>query len=468
MRIFKLFSTIACLLLLVCEEAAAQSAIYACGHIRRHREVAIDNLRNSGYTTVILFNVTVEPDGTLTTDYNWSTQTPAEAGGIICKDGEYVFDEYQPFYKDDVRMIMTAPTSVQRLEICIGGWTNGSYGNIKKLVESQGTDKESILYRNFKALKEALPLVEAVNNDQEQDYDVESAIAFHKMMYSLGYKTTIAPYTRKAYWQQMVEELNGENEICDRVYLQMYGGGASNTPSNWQVFGDVPMYVGFDCEANSNRTAMTNSFNRWAETENIEGGFLWNYNSEDRNHNQWAANINRIFNHNTIENPAAIVYENSNFKGYSVELAEGTYNQSQLAVMGIAARDISSFKLYDGYKITLFTSPEPDSNSQEWTESVERLDSEWNNKACSLKIESSEAKVTSISNENTEISYDGKVITLKGISREDAIRIYDIYGRLIFEDKQPYEPYYISADKFSEGIYIVKAAGKTLKIKTGQ
>lgn len=72
----------------------AQSAIYACGHIRRTRETAIPNLKNSGYTTAILFNVNVEKDGSLTTDYSWDSQTPAEAGGIICQNGEYVFDRY--------------------------------------------------------------------------------------------------------------------------------------------------------------------------------------------------------------------------------------------------------------------------------------------------------------------------------------------------------------------------------------
>lgn len=100
----------------------AQSAIYACGHIRRTRETAITNLKNSGYTTAILFNVNVENDGSLTTDFSWDTQTAAEAGGIICQNGEYVFDKYQPYYIDDVKSLVTQPTSINRLEICIGGW----------------------------------------------------------------------------------------------------------------------------------------------------------------------------------------------------------------------------------------------------------------------------------------------------------------------------------------------------------
>ena len=89
----------------------AQSAIYACGHIRRTRETAIPNLKNSGYTTAILFNVNVEKDGSLTTDYSWDSQTPAEAGGIICQNGEYVFDRYQPHYVDDIKSLVTQPTT---------------------------------------------------------------------------------------------------------------------------------------------------------------------------------------------------------------------------------------------------------------------------------------------------------------------------------------------------------------------
>ena len=71
------------ILLATAADLCAQSAIYACGHIRRTRTQAIEKLCYSGYTTAILFNVNVEDDGSLTTDFNWSTQQAAEAGGII-------------------------------------------------------------------------------------------------------------------------------------------------------------------------------------------------------------------------------------------------------------------------------------------------------------------------------------------------------------------------------------------------
>ena len=109
------------------------SGIYVGGHIRRNRPNTISTLRNSGFTYVILFNVHVESDGTLTTD-----------GETIVKNGEYVFAKTQPHYQEDVANLKTAPTSIQRVEICIGGWGNTSYDNIKKLVNSNGTGSSSL------------------------------------------------------------------------------------------------------------------------------------------------------------------------------------------------------------------------------------------------------------------------------------------------------------------------------------
>ena len=122
------------------------SGIYAGGHIRRGRPDTITKLRNSGFTYLILFNVNVEADGTLTTD-----------GETICKDGVYIFNQTQPHYQEDIANLKAEHSSIKRIEICIGGWGNSSYSNIRNLVNSQGTTSTSILYRNFKALKEAVP-----------------------------------------------------------------------------------------------------------------------------------------------------------------------------------------------------------------------------------------------------------------------------------------------------------------------
>ena len=186
------------------------SGVYVGGHIRRERPGTITTLRNSGFTYVILFNVHVDPDGTLKTD-----------GETICKDGVYVFQKTQPYYQQDVANLKTPPTSISRIDICIGGWGNDSYTNIKNLVNSQGTGSSSILYRNFKALKEAVPEIDAVNNDIEQDYDVDTGAKFHIMMYDLGYKTTLAPYTNMNYWTSLCSKIRASRpRAVDRVMIQ--------------------------------------------------------------------------------------------------------------------------------------------------------------------------------------------------------------------------------------------------------
>lgn len=435
---------------LVCSvsETYSQSAIYACGHIRRTREFAIDNLRSSGYTTAIIFNVSVEEDGTLTTDYNWSKQEAAEAGGIICRNGEYVFDQYQPHYVDDINRLLEPPTSINRLEYCIGGWTNGSYGNIRKLIEQYGTGPETMLYRNFKALKETIPAVTAVNNDQEQDYDAATAIAFHRMLAEIGFKTTIAPYTNMSFWKQLVEALNEEPGTCEIVYLQTYGGGAYNNPTNWMVFGDIPMYVGFDCEANASRSAMDTKFRNWSRLDGVVGGFLWNYNSEDRNHNEWATSINRIFGTRITDTPAIVVHETSNFKGYGAGLPEGSFTQADLAMYGITAQKSGSLTVSEGYKVTLYSEKDLTGESIVYTETTPTLGPEWIDRARSISVES----VSGITGVFTD-------------SEQQTARIYDVHGRVAAETTVSGESILPTLpETLPGGIYIVKTAQKAFKI----
>lgn len=52
------------------------------------------------------------------------------------------------------------------------------------------------------------------------------------MMYELGYKTTIAPYTNRSFWENLVSQLG---DRCDRVLIQCYDGGAGNNPSDWHL-----------------------------------------------------------------------------------------------------------------------------------------------------------------------------------------------------------------------------------------
>lgn len=447
----------------------AQSAIYACGHIRRTRETAITNLKNSGYTTAILFNVNVEKDGSLTTDFSWDTQTAAEAGGIICQNGEYVFDRYQPHYVDDIKSLVTQPTTISRLEICIGGWGNGSYGNIRDFINRYGTGEETVLYRNFKALKEMIPEIEAVNNDQEQDYDVETAVKFHRMLADIGYKTTVAPYMNRSYWQVLVRRLNEVPGTCDLVYLQTYGGGAGNKPSEWKVFGDIPMYIGYDCEASGNLSEMESRFKNWRDADGVQGGFLWNYNSEARNVNEWATAINRIFPTKTVDKAAARFYQDINYGGYSVTLPEGSFSRTEMALYGIRANDITSFKLLSGYKVTMYSGDNFDGASVTFTESSSWIGTEWNDRVCSMKIESVGTGIGGVDADASDalaasLGADGTAVIVSGAAA-GKVELYSVAGDKVCETA-------VSADGSAElsvaslpaGLYVVKAANGSAKV----
>ena len=359
--------------------AAAQSVgVYVGGHIRRERPATISTLKHSGFTYVILFNVNVEPDGTLTTD-----------GETICRDGEYVFADTQPNYVADVTSLKDWPTSIERIEICIGGWGNESYQRIRDLIAKEGFGSGSMLYRNFKALKDALPVIDAVNNDDEHCYDVSSAVRFHVMMSQLGYHTTVAPYTNRTFWQDLVTQLNQSRPgACDRVLIQCYDGGAYNNPANWH-FGDIPLHAG----RTNYQTDMATSVSQmqtWRDEADVTGGFVWVYNDETWNLNQWASAMNRVFPAKNADESVATFYSDNNFGGYDVALPVGVYSKGELAAWGITDRDIQSFRLTPGYTLTTYTTDDLTGSSKLWTDAEMARMGAWGNRISSLKIEKSE------------------------------------------------------------------------------
>ncbi len=366
--------------------ASAQkgSGVYVGGHIRRERPKTIETLKNSGFTYVILFNVNVEPDGTLTTD-----------GETICREGKYVFANTQPHYVDDVKALKTWPTGIERVEICIGGWGNESYIRIKDLVNKEGTGESTILYRNFKALKDAIPEIEAVNNDDEHGYDATTAVKFHTMMYDLGYKTTVAPYTNKSFWQSLVSGLNRERPgACDRVLIQCYDGGAGNNPSDWRLSG-LPLHAGRTNYQTDMETSLE-QMQSWKDKNRVVGGFVWVYNDETWNLNKWASGMNRIFQPKKAANSGeqkavATLYSENSFGGYAVSLPEGSYCTGELAAWGISNKDIASFRLEEGYQLTAYVNNDLTGSSKTWTDTeLERMGA-WGNRLSSLKIEKTEA-----------------------------------------------------------------------------
>ena len=356
----------------VSKTIAQSTGVYVGGHIRRDRPGTIEKLRNSGFTYIILFNINVEPDGTLTTD-----------GETVCKDGKYVFGNTQPNYVSDIKKLKQAPTTISRIEICIGGWGNESFRRIKELINRHGVGSGTILYKNFKALKDAIPEIDAVNNDDEYCYDVATAVKFHQMMYELGYKTTIAPYMNRSFWENLVSQLG---DRCDRVLIQCYDGGAGNNPSDWHL-GNRAVHAGRMNYQEGGVDACVAQMESWKKHNGVSGGFIWLYNDETWNLNQWATRMLRVFGTKKCDDCIASLYADSDYRGYSKSLGEGSYTQADLAMYGISAKDISSLKVTKGFKITLYENADCTGNSKSWTTDASFVGGDWNDKACSVRIE---------------------------------------------------------------------------------
>ncbi|HYG37233.1 MAG TPA: RICIN domain-containing protein [Cytophagales bacterium] len=357
------------------EQVLAQSGIYVGGHFRRERNHTINDLKASGFTYVILFNINVEPNGDLTTD-----------GQQVCSNGVYTFGSTNPNYVADVNSLKTGITSINRVETCIGGWGNHSYTNIRNLVNSQGTGTGSILYRNFKALRDAIPSIDAINNDDEEAYDVNSATAFHVMLANIGYKTTLAPYMNKPYWQSLATNVNNQRGgSVDRIYLQWYEGGAGNNPCNWNI-NNIQMHTGDLYYENS--TTMINKMVSGRDNCNSKGGFIWVYNDNNINLKELAGRINNIFGVRTKNmQEVANFFNDCSYKGFANGLEAGDYNMSRLQSFGITNDVISSLTVAEGFEVVLYDGANFDGTSRTYRGSIGCLVADgWNDKAASLKI----------------------------------------------------------------------------------
>jgi hypothetical protein len=435
-------------------EIHAVSGVYVGGHIRRQRPNTVTKLRDSGFTYVILFNVDVQSDGTLKTD-----------GETICQNGEYVFQKTQPHYVEDVIALKTPPTSINRLEICIGGWGNQSYVNIKNLIQQHGTGKNTMLYRNFKALLEAVPGIDAVNNDDEHGYDVATAVKFHVMMADLGLKTTLAPYTNRNFWTQLATQVNSQRPgTVDRVMIQCYDGGAGNNPSNWN-FPGIERHAG----RTNYQTSMDESIQQmatWQKNGAATGAFVWVYNDETWDLNAWASAMNRTFTARPVseEETGAIAYSNTNFKGYAVRLPEGSHSMADLAVLGLKAQDMESMKLIEGYTVRLHKST--DCSGAPWPVKSDKksFTTTWANQVRSIEVEKLNPDgIADVQTTQPRISVTNGSITVSD-ARNLILRITDITGGPVMQTRLTEDVQSFSLAPLPHGIYIVRIGEKSIKI----
>lgn len=250
---------------------AGRSAIYGGGPFYEGGQAVMDDLRSSGFTTVILWSIHVHANG----DLFYNDQ-------LIVSDGQYVGD---PEWPDRLRTLRQAPTSVDRIEVSVGAAGTADWEAIEDLIARHGTGPDSILYQNFLALKEATG-ANAVNDDDESNYDVDSTVQFARMANSIGYEHfTFAPYTAMSFWQGVKDELGS---LVDRVYLQAYAGGTGNDPATWSRALGMPVDPGLwskhgtDCNDGDSPAEVESQMRTWHSSAGIPGGFMWLYDDIER------------------------------------------------------------------------------------------------------------------------------------------------------------------------------------------
>lgn len=229
-------------------------------------------LKTSGFDTLVIFRIGVLENGDLV---YYSTGDAGEAvDAPVITAGEYVGGSA---LADKIKSFKTGETLVNRVEVSLVSH-DATFVNIKNLVTANGTGADTPLYQNFEALRTAWDL-DAFNNDDESVYDVASTVTFAKLLGDIGYQYSIAPYTNTGFWSSLVEQLPG---LLDRVYLQVYDGGAGNDPGAWQDTLGLKVtplvWVTNDAKPSQGNTPQQAQakFANWNTQYSVDGGGYWN------------------------------------------------------------------------------------------------------------------------------------------------------------------------------------------------
>lgn len=222
-------------------------------------------IENSGFTEAIVWSVEVNSVG----DLNFNGEFPLTSGGA------YIGNQTYPNFPADMAQLKQG--TVKRVTFSVGSSNYGDWENITSLIESQGTGSNSILYKDFQALKAAIPALDAIDFDDENSYNSPTTVAFGVMLGQLGYHVIPDPYTNNTYWISVVSQINTQLPgTVDGVHLQAYAGGAGNNPCvNWN-FGSVPVFPGLWDKVDT-PAQVESIMSGWHNACGIVGGFMWIY-----------------------------------------------------------------------------------------------------------------------------------------------------------------------------------------------
>ena len=176
-------------------------------------------MRNSNMNNMFLFTGEIDPDGTIIFNVNNTRH-------VICRNGVYVGNSDWSW-----QLAGCLGGSMQRIEYCLAQWGSPTFNNIKNRINADGTGSNTILFRNFQALKAKLP-IDGVQFDDENTYDRSTMVRFAKMLKDgCGLWISLCPYTNQGFWAGVKYDLP---DRVKGVWLQCYEGGAGNNPVQWK------------------------------------------------------------------------------------------------------------------------------------------------------------------------------------------------------------------------------------------
>lgn len=225
----------------------------------------IAEIENSGFTEVIVWSVEVKTNG----DLNLNGEFPLTSNGV------YIGDQTHPDFASNMSLLKQG--TVKRVTFSIGSSNFGDWQDITALVKSQGTGQNSILYKDFAALKAAIPALDAIDFDDENSFDSATTVQFAVMLGQLGYHVAPDAFDNNTYWTNLVSQINTQLPgTVDGVHLQAYAGGGGNNPCVGWNFGSVPVWPGL-WDLNDTPAQVQSIMSGWNSQCSINGGFMWLY-----------------------------------------------------------------------------------------------------------------------------------------------------------------------------------------------
>lgn len=160
---------------------------------------------------------------------------------------------------------------------------------------------------------------------------------------------------------------------------------------------------------------------------------------------------------NNSTSGVATFYEHSNYGGWAVSLEEGSYDYKDILAKGIVNDQISSLRVSDGYKVTIYDDEGFKGKSKEFTSDASYVGDEMNDKTSSIKIEKINNQTSTTTSYNTVKLPNGKY-SIKSVVNE----------KYVVAENGGSDPIVANRDNYSgswETFYIVNNDDGTVSIK---